>query len=35
MRKGGYRHLVVLDQGDVIGIISLRDIVRAWQTITR
>ncbi len=35
MRKGGYRHLVVLDHGEVIGIISLRDIVRAWQPITR
>jgi CBS domain-containing protein len=30
MRRGGFRHLVVLDAGDVLGIISLRDIVRAW-----
>jgi CBS domain-containing protein len=30
MRRGGFRHLVVLDGGDVIGIISLRDIVKAW-----
>jgi len=31
MRHGGYRHLVVLEGNDVIGVISLRDIVRAWQ----
>lgn len=30
MRRGGFRHLVVLDDGDVIGIISLRDVVKAW-----
>jgi CBS domain-containing protein len=30
MRRGGFRHLVVLDGGDVIGIISLRDVVKAW-----
>lgn len=30
MRRGGFRHLVVLDDGEVIGIISLRDVVKAW-----
>lgn len=30
MKRGGYRHLVVLEGNDVIGVISLRDIVRAW-----
>lgn len=30
MRRGGFRHLVVIDGGDVVGIISLRDVVRAW-----
>jgi CBS domain-containing protein len=31
MRRGGYRHLVVLEGHDVVGLISMRDIVRAWQ----
>lgn len=31
MRRGGFRHLVVLDGGDVVGIISVRDIVNAWM----
>ena len=30
MRRGGFRHLVVLDGGEVIGIISVRDFVKAW-----
>lgn len=30
MVRGGFRHLVVLDGGEVLGIISVRDIVRAW-----
>ena len=30
MRRGGFRHLVVIDGGDVLGIISLRDVVRVW-----
>ena len=33
MRRGGFRHLVVLDGGDVIGIISLRDVVKAWTPV--
>jgi CBS domain-containing protein len=30
MRRGGFRHLVVLDGGEVVGIISVRDIIKAW-----
>jgi CBS domain-containing protein len=31
MAHGGFRHLVVLDGGDVAGIVSVRDIMRAWS----
>jgi signal-transduction protein with cAMP-binding, CBS, and nucleotidyltransferase domain len=30
MVAGGFRHLVVLDGGEVAGILSVRDIVRCW-----
>jgi CBS domain-containing protein len=30
MKRGGFRHLVVLDNGEVAGIISVRDIVKVW-----
>ncbi|MFF8725060.1 cyclic nucleotide-binding/CBS domain-containing protein [Streptomyces sp. NPDC015171] len=30
MTHGGFRHLVVLDRGEVAGIVSVRDIVRRW-----
>jgi CBS domain-containing protein len=30
MCKGGFRHLVVVDGGDLIGVLSMRDIVRCW-----
>jgi CBS domain-containing protein len=30
MVSGGFRHLVVTDQGEIIGILSVRDIVRCW-----
>ncbi|QTE00774.1 CBS domain-containing protein [Streptomyces cyanogenus] len=30
MAHGGFRHLVVLDRGDVAGIVSVRDIIRSW-----
>lgn len=30
MVRGGFRHLVVLDGGEVSGIVSMRDIVRCW-----
>jgi CBS domain-containing protein len=30
MVRGGFRHLVVLEQGETIGILSVRDVVRCW-----
>ena len=30
MVRGGFRHLVVTDGDDVIGMLSVRDIVRTW-----
>jgi CBS domain-containing protein len=30
MTRGGFRHLIVVDQNDVVGVISVRDIVRCW-----
>jgi CBS domain-containing protein len=32
MVRGGFRHLVVLEHGDVAGILSVRDIVRCWSS---
>ncbi len=31
MVRGGFRHLVVLDGDEVLGIISVRDIMRVWS----
>ncbi len=30
MVTGGFRHLIVLDGGDITGVLSVRDIVRVW-----
>jgi CBS domain-containing protein len=30
MVRGGFRHLVIVDGGDMTGILSMRDIVRCW-----
>ena len=30
MTRGGFRHVVVVDGPEVIGILSMRDIVRCW-----
>ena len=32
MVRGGFRHLVVVDGGEMIGVLSMRDIVRCWVT---
>jgi CBS domain-containing protein len=32
MSTRGIRHLVVFDEGDLVGILSIRDIVRCWTT---
>jgi CBS domain-containing protein len=31
MARGGFRHLVVVDGGEVEGIISMRDIIHVWR----
>ena len=31
MAKGGFRHLVVIEDGQVAGIISMRDIIHVWR----
>jgi CBS domain-containing protein len=31
MARGGFRHLVVLDGDEVLGVISVRDIMRVWS----
>ena len=30
MVRGGFRHLVVVDGSELVGILSMRDIVRVW-----
>jgi CBS domain-containing protein len=31
MIRGGFRHLVVMESDDVLGVISARDILRVWS----
>ncbi len=30
MVRGGFRHLIVVEQGEIVGILSVRDVVRCW-----
>ncbi len=30
MSRGGFRHLVVIEAGEIVGMLSVRDIVRCW-----
>jgi CBS domain-containing protein len=30
MVRGKFRHLIVMDGGDVVGVLSVRDVVRCW-----
>ncbi|HEY7224889.1 MAG TPA: CBS domain-containing protein [Micromonosporaceae bacterium] len=32
MVRGGFRHLVVLEDDDVLGVISVRDVLRVWAS---
>jgi CBS domain-containing protein len=31
MASGGFRHLVVIEDGELAGIISMRDIIQVWR----
>ena len=30
MVRGGFRHLIVIDEGEATGVLSVRDVVRCW-----
>jgi CBS domain-containing protein len=33
MVQRGIRHLVVVDRGELVGVLSMRDIVRCWTQV--
>ena len=35
MAEGGFRHLVVIENGELVGIISMRDIIQVWRPSAR
>jgi CBS domain-containing protein len=35
MARGGFRHLVVFEAGEVAGIISMRDLIQVWRPSAR
>ena len=35
MVRSGFRHLVVIEGGEVVGLLSMRDIVRVWAEAAR
>jgi CBS domain-containing protein len=35
MAAGGFRHLVVIEDGELVGIISMRDIIQVWRPSAR
>ena len=35
MAEGGFRHLVVIEDGELVGIISMRDIIQVWRPSAR
>ena len=35
MARGGFRHLVVVEDGEVAGIISMRDLIQVWRPSAR
>jgi CBS domain-containing protein len=32
MMRGGFRHLLVVDRGETVGVLSVRDVVRCWTS---
>ncbi|WP_171990728.1 cyclic nucleotide-binding/CBS domain-containing protein [Streptomyces sp. JHA26] len=35
MTHGGFRHLIVLERDEPVGIVSVRDIIRCWTPVRR